>query len=70
MPAMLPLAGVLTHILDQNNTEDMKNIGVNNDYAIHLSILNHHFNSLKPLCSSYESPSTAIRKKDSSKIHG
>lgn len=63
MPAMFPLLAVLTHILDQNNTKDMKNIRVNNGYVIHLSILNHHFNSLKTLCSSYESPFTAIRKK-------
>lgn len=59
---MLPLVGVLTHIVDQNNTKDMKNIRVNNGYAHHLSILNHHFNSLENLCSRYESPFTAIRK--------
>lgn len=63
MPAIFPLLGVLTHILDQNNTKDVKNIGVNNGYVAHASILNHHFNSVKTLCSSYESPFTAIRKK-------
>lgn len=63
MPAIFPLLHALTHILDQNNTKDVKNIGVNNGYVTHSSILNHHFNSLKTLCSSYESLSTAIRKK-------
>lgn len=60
---MLPLLGVLTHLLDQNNTKDMENTGINNSYVIHLSILNPHFKSLKPLHSSHESPFTVIRKK-------
>lgn len=59
---MLPLVGVLTHIVDQNNTKDMRNIQVKNGYVLHLSILNHHFNSLENLYSRYESPFIAIRK--------
>lgn len=60
---MLPLPGVLTHIVDQNNTKAMKNTGVKNGYVLHLSILNHHFNSLENLCSRYEGPFT-LRKKE------
>lgn len=63
MPAMFPLLGALTHLLDQNNTKDIENTGINNSYVIHLSILNPHFKSLKTLHSSHESPFTAIRKK-------
>lgn len=61
---MLPYVAVLTHIADQNNTKAMKNMGVKNGYVLHLSILNHHFNSWKDLGSRYESPFTAIRKKN------
>lgn len=61
---MVPYVAVLTHIADQNNTKAMKNMGVKNGYVLHLSILNHHFNSWKDLGSRYESPFTAIRKKN------
>lgn len=61
---MLPLVGVITHIVDQNNTKALKNIGVKNGYVLHLSILNHPFNSLENLCSRYEGPFTAPRKKN------
>lgn len=61
---MLPLLGVLTHIVDQNNPKAMKNTGVKNGYVLHLSTLNHPFSSLENLCSRYESPFTALRKKN------
>lgn len=66
---MLPLPGVLTHIVDQNNTKAMKNTGVKNGYVLHLSILNHHFNSLENLCSRYEGPFT-LRKKNVLRLLG